>query len=311
MKQKNFFAKIFILAVMTITSAKVNGQELANFSSSFVDIGFGARPLGMGKAYSALVSDASALLWNPAGIAEITAFEGTFSYTKLFNIIPYSFAALAFSPATNHAIGAGVIISGDQLLKEISFISGYGGRFSFRHRRLNVGITLTLHSASFGKNEPANGAVSGDAFGFGIGIGLQYYFSQNIVFAAHVQNLLNKIEWNSSSSSKYEEGLPRRLIFGVADKNSHSMNFELDFQKSLYRELEDKIYLGAERVFLNKIFLRSGVGASFSDDRPLFCTFGFGVSHYLKKRFYFRFDGAYIIHPLENMIRLSMSCRIE
>ncbi len=311
MKQKHIFAKILLLAIMVVFSLRINAQELANFSSSFVDIGFGARPLGMGRAYSALVSDASSLLWNPAGIAEVSSFESIISYAKLFNVIPYSFASLAFSPITNHAFGAGIIISGDQLLREISFISGYGSKFSLNGHQLNAGITLTLHTASFGKNESAEGNITGDAFGYGVGIGFQYYFSRRVVFAAHIQNLLNNIKWNSSTSGKYNEGLPRRLIFGVAAKNINFMNFELDYHKSLYLDLKDKIYLGAERIFLNKIFLRSGTGITFSNEDPIFYTFGLGISHYFKKRFYFQFDGAYIIHPLENMFRLSMSFRIE
>jgi len=97
----------------------------------------------------------------------------------------------------------------------------------------------------------------------------------------------------------------------VAFKNYRSLNFDLDFHKSLYKEIEDKIYFGAERVFLKKLFLRTGAGTSIEQANPLFYTFGFGANHFINKILYFQLDGAYIIHPLENMFRVSLSFRIE
>jgi len=310
MKQKHI-TKIILLAAITVCCPKLNAQDLANYSSAFVDIGFGARPLGMGGAYSALTSDANSLQWNPAGIADVRGFEATVSYTKLFNIIPYSFAGLAFSPSNRYCLGAGLIVSGDDLLKELSFITCYGSRFYLNDHKINVGLTLTLHNASFGKNDVTESAVTGDAFGYALGCGAQFFLTRKIVLATHFQNLVNKIAWNTSTIGKYEEGLPRRLIFGVAFKNYRSLNFDMDFHKSLYEEIEDKIYLGAERVFLKRIFLRAGAATSINQSKPLFYTFGFGVSHFINRRLYFQLDGAYIIHPLENMFRVSLLFRVK
>jgi hypothetical protein len=39
---------------------------------SFIAQSFGGRPLGLGSAFSAVADDASALLWNPAGLAQVT-----------------------------------------------------------------------------------------------------------------------------------------------------------------------------------------------------------------------------------------------
>jgi hypothetical protein len=303
--------KIFILVMVMVLPIKIYAQDLANFNAAFVDIGFGARPLGMGGAYSALSSGADAVQWNPAGIAEVNGFEGTVSYTKLFNIIPYSFAALAFSPSNKHYFGAGLIVAGDQLLTELSLISCYGTGFQIKNHKMNVGVTLTLHNASFGKENPTNSAVTGDAFGFALGCGVQYYLSPKIVLASQLQNIINRIDWNTSTSGKYAEGLPRRLIFGIAFKNYHSLNFDIDFHKSLYQEIEDKIYLGAERVFLEKIFLRTGSGTSINQAQPLFYTLGFGAGHLINQKLHFQFDGAYIFHPLQNMFRVSLSFRIK
>ena len=309
MKHRKYFNKIIILALLIICSSKINAQDLANFSSAFVDIGFGARPLGMGQAYSALASDANAVLWNPAGIAEVKNFEGTVSYTKLFNIIPYSFASLVYSPSGKMAVGGGLIVSGDDLFQEISLISCGATKFFLYGHRTNIGVSLTIHSASFGKNDPSNISVQGDALGYSLSWGMQFYLTKKIVIASHLQNLFNSIHWNTSTLGKYQEGLPRRWIIGVGFKNFHQINFDLDFHKSLYQDIEDKFYIGAERSFLNKVFLRAGTATSINQAQNLFYSFGGGINHYFSKRFYFQLDAAYVVHPLENMFQLSLTFR--
>ncbi|HDQ00532.1 MAG TPA: hypothetical protein ENN22_15300 [bacterium] len=297
---------LYMIAIIGIITYDIYSQDLANFSASFVDIGFGARPLGMGQAYTALTADANGVLWNPAGISEVERFEGTFCHTKLFNIVPYSFASLVYSFSPRLSLGEGVIISGDDLLRELSIISCLATSFYVHGYKLNLGLNLNLHSASYGKNDDSHSNVHGDAFGYSLGFGLQLYLTEKIIFASNFKNIINRISWNSSTMGKYDEGLPGRLIFGVGFKNFNQLNFALDFHKSLYREIEDKFFLGAEYIFFDKLFLRSGTGTSINQSQPLFYSVGFGLSHQFNPRFRFQLDGAYIIDPLANMIRLSI-----
>jgi hypothetical protein len=53
-------------------------------SAAFKDTGWGARPLGMGGAFTAVANDASGPLFNPAGIAQVSQKEATFMSAKLF-----------------------------------------------------------------------------------------------------------------------------------------------------------------------------------------------------------------------------------
>jgi hypothetical protein len=221
--------------------------------------------------------------------------------------VPYSFASLVYSFSPNFSLGEAIIISGDELLNELTLTTCLATRFYVRHYKINMGLTLNAYSASFGKNDQTETNVSGDAHGFALGWGMQFYLSEKIIIASHFKNLLNRIYWNSSTLGNYEEGLPQNWVIGVGFKNFYHLNFDIDFCKSLYRDIEDKFFIGAERIFFDKIYLRSGAGSSIDQSQPLFYTFGFGASHFFTPQFNFQIDGAYIIHPLENMFRVSLT----
>ena len=47
-------------------------NNVATTSGAFLEIGPGARALGMGSAYVSVANDASTLYWNPAGMVNIS-----------------------------------------------------------------------------------------------------------------------------------------------------------------------------------------------------------------------------------------------
>lgn len=68
--------RISILCLITHNSL------LSTAQSAFKDIGFGARPAGMGNAFTAVANDSNAPLFNAAGIALVSKKELGFSYIK-------------------------------------------------------------------------------------------------------------------------------------------------------------------------------------------------------------------------------------
>ncbi|MCK4352442.1 hypothetical protein KAW65_03430 [candidate division WOR-3 bacterium] len=53
-------------------------------SHQFLELGFGARAIAMGGAYTAVSDDAYAIFWNPAGSRVNKKFESIFSFLTLF-----------------------------------------------------------------------------------------------------------------------------------------------------------------------------------------------------------------------------------
>lgn len=76
-------------------------------TASFLNIGVGARALGMGGAYTALADDANALYWNPAGLSKLEKREFTASHAELFESTRLDFLAYAH-PTSQGTFAAGL-----------------------------------------------------------------------------------------------------------------------------------------------------------------------------------------------------------
>lgn len=70
-------------------------EKVGTFDGQFLKIGIGARAAGMGNAFVAIADDASAVYWNPAGLARLDPDQ-----TELMGNIAFWPAGLLFSQGT-------------------------------------------------------------------------------------------------------------------------------------------------------------------------------------------------------------------
>ncbi len=303
-------AKILLVAGF-LTGAAVRpspAQPLANFSAAFSDVGFGARALGMGQAYTALVSGPEALAWNVAGMAGQQGMAATFSYARQFGLIPYGFFGMSVGLGKAFALGMGGIYSGDEYLHESTLLVGTAGQFQLEGRRIRWGLLLSFYSARYGSPDENLPGVSGSAGGFGLSAGVQYFLSSRIILATSLRNPVNSIVWDSSTRGRYRQGLPVEWTIGLGLMDLTGLNFDLDLRKSLYRDVDDQVFFGAELPLPRGLYLRAGSGNSLERWERLFYSVGAGLSQELSRgNVIFSLDGAYIFHPLANMLRLSFS----
>lgn len=77
-----------ILVALALTAApaaaqfRLGSQRAGTSSVSFLKIGVGARATGFGEAFVAVANDASAIYWNPAGIASVVRQEVMLSHVE-------------------------------------------------------------------------------------------------------------------------------------------------------------------------------------------------------------------------------------
>jgi len=109
--------KILIIAVLFSISlrahstpcwqpfASMGGQRAGTSSAQFLKIGVGARAAGLGEAFVALADDASALYWNPAGLALLPGTQVHFTHAQWPAEIEYEFVGLTKKMAQMGVIG--------------------------------------------------------------------------------------------------------------------------------------------------------------------------------------------------------------
>ena len=71
----------------------LGGQRVGTSAGTFLKIGVGARPVGMGEAFVAVANDPSTIYWNPAGLAGLQRKEVTASHVDWPADVKYDFVA--------------------------------------------------------------------------------------------------------------------------------------------------------------------------------------------------------------------------
>jgi hypothetical protein len=64
--------------------------------AAFLKIGAGARPAGMGEAFTAIADDVNAVAWNPAGLGRLSKPEFTATHSQWFQGARHEFLATAY-----------------------------------------------------------------------------------------------------------------------------------------------------------------------------------------------------------------------
>ncbi len=160
------------------------------YSNEFLNLGVGARALGMGKVQVALADDATAGYWNPAGLTGLThKYDGVLMHSELFSgIVKNDYAAFAMPLDKESAIGVSIMRLGvDNIADTRNLINEYGyiqydkiTYFSVADYALLLSYARKIgrvEGLSVGANAKViyrNVGSFANAYGFGIDLGVQY-----------------------------------------------------------------------------------------------------------------------------------------
>lgn len=110
MKHRKYHIGLIGLVILLMLPSLVYSQaKVGTTGLNFLELGVSARAMGMAEAFTAGVTDASAVYYNPAGLPYVYGKEVMFTHISMPAGINYEFASLVFPwEAISGVIGIGV-----------------------------------------------------------------------------------------------------------------------------------------------------------------------------------------------------------
>jgi tetratricopeptide (TPR) repeat protein len=263
----------FLLAVLLLRSIAF-GLEGSSGTSSLFLLGAGTRAVGMGGSFVSIADDASAVFWNPAGLARLSFGELGFSHVTLPEGSEFDFAGLAY-PTVRHGsfalgflrVGTDGIFSRDSRAAELGSTS-----FSETEILLAYGYPLFKFLSVGGALKAYNQSLAGySANAAGADFGLLFEPHENLFLGLNAQDAVSSdLQLNTS-----KESIPRNFKAGASyllplGQSFRGIRTAVDAEKS--ENAPVVWHAGAEMSYRNSVFLRFGY------DREK-ATFGFGLAY--------------------------------
>jgi hypothetical protein len=331
------FITLFFFVYMALSSADASEK----YAGDFLNLGAGARPLGMGGSFVAVADDATAAYWNPAGLGGLDRTEITFMHAGIFGLDSYDFlnvtqplggiGALGLSwirlgiddiPMTDLRLPGNVNASNRPYIyaymqdTQNAFVLSYGRRF-----RLNIPIG---DYSSAGTDLQIGGnakflyhSVSGierDAIGIGGDIGLLWKTSfisggdkaktRELSLGVTAQDFFKtRLIWNTTSSPSHVDVIPPNLKIGAAySLPVTKLSSEMLFSVDADTRYGLEMHYGLEYVLGDVLSMRMGI-----QERNLTAGVGLHVAFTRgESSLSFLVDYAFLSHELGNTHRVSV-----
>ncbi|MFH1098190.1 MAG: PorV/PorQ family protein [Candidatus Desantisbacteria bacterium] len=245
-------------------------------AENFLKLGVGARAIGMGEAFTAVASDANAIYWNPAGLAnlnrrQINAMHNTWLVDTYYDHLSFAtpFKSGAMCAGLTY-LGSGDIdkrdASGGQsdstsfTAYDMALIGGYGWKFS---DKVLVGVSGKLIQSKID---------SYDAHGVAVDLGiLSQTPVENLTVGGTIQNIGSTIKFDKDG-----DPLPLMIKVGAAyTMLDNNLTTALDITKA--RDNDVKFNVGGEYLIAKSFAVRAGYSSKIDEGAGI--TAGIGYKH--------------------------------
>ncbi len=290
------------------TSAQ-NVTKTGTTAAKFLSIGIGPRAIAMGGAYSSVANDASAIYWNPAGVAYSDQFQVLFSYTGLYAGISLNYFGLIIPAGSigNFALNVTDVNYGTMWVTTESQPEGTGETFTPASYEFGVSYAKSITedftvgaTAKLITENIYHSNATGVAFDIGTIFTTPFY---GVRFASCITNYGTKMQMSGNdllirynvdpqragSNNTVDANiatdqfdLPLRLQIGVSrDFNfMENQRFTLAVDGIVPNDNNESVNIGGElSLFSDMISLRGGYKSLLLKDNEEGLTLGFGVKY--------------------------------
>jgi len=137
-----------LLSLLIVGSAS-GGDPISKRGTTaapFLEFGVGPRAVGMGKAFTAIANDATAMYWNVAGLDLLTENEVSFSYMDWIADMDLMYAALVLKAGSAGTFGLSItsLSTPEMLVRTVEQPEGLGWRFDAADLAVGVSYAKTL-----------------------------------------------------------------------------------------------------------------------------------------------------------------------
>ncbi len=197
-----------ILATCFVLSS-ANGQTTAKYAGEFLNLGAGARSLGMGNAFVAVATDVTASYWNPAGLAQLNYPQFMLMHSSQFSgVVNYDYGAAAVPVGERSSLGLTVFRLGVDNIK----------RTALRNPDLPLGDVYVDENGQLVRNTP----FVSDLFGSSDYAFYLTYARRNsgrFSYGGNVKFVLRNLDKNSAWGLGFDLGFlfnpVQQLVVGV------------------------------------------------------------------------------------------------
>lgn len=216
----NQLKRIMFLVCLILTGKLSQAQTIRKYSNEFLNIGIGARGLGMSGAQASVVNDVTSAYWNPAGLArmEDKAQLALMHSSYFAGIAKFDYGAFGTRIDSNTTVSASFIRFGvDDIPNTIELIDANGvvdysriSSFSIADNAFFISAArkTKIEGLTIGGNAKIIHRIIGGfgkSWGFGLDAGIQYH-KKNWRFGAMGRDITNTFNaWSYSLNDKTKE----------------------------------------------------------------------------------------------------------
>lgn len=222
-------ARVFI-CIITLFATIGLSRQVSAFSADITETGPSAVPIAMGRAFGASRGTVASILYNPAGLAGISApqlasmysnLSGDFSYSSLAFALPVRFGTLGFAylNQSSGAIYRTTLDSDGRIVRDATspffftdqvFLLSLAGNIS---ENISSGARLKIYE------KEANSIAGGYGTGTALDIGLLYMIGSDADAGIYIENVLESgISWPGGTRDPLQKKVKAAFMYRPKDE---------------------------------------------------------------------------------------------